>query len=286
MKVLITGVSGFIGHRITEILKNNNQNQVIGTYFEHKVDIGGCNTIFLDITQEERVKKVFDEIRPDVVVHCAAISEPDRFKDFNRDVNVLGTENIVKYCKSKLIFISTDYIFDGKKGLYTETDEPNPTNYYGKSKFEGERIVERLENGNYVIVRTSLVYGWPEPYQRSNFVVDVIRTLEEGEKFYAFANQYRTPTYVGDLARGVNLLIENDARGIFNLSGGDYLDRYSIAVSTARVFGLNENLIVPEKYDINVGDKPLKAGLQTKKAEKYLGYKPRSVKEGLKAMRR
>lgn len=297
MKILITGVSGFIGKRL--VGKLSTQNQVFGTYYNRKVVIKGCKTFFLDITKEAGVKRVFEEVNPDIVVHCAAVSQPDGFEDPSKDVNILGTTNVVKHSnESKFIFISSDYIFDGRDGPYSENDFPNPINLYGRSKFEGEKAIKMYRTKNWAIVRTSLVYGWPNRYQRSNFVVDVIRNLRKNQNIHAFTNQYRTPTHLDDLADGICNLIESDTTGIFNIAGNEYLDRYSLALITAKVFELDERLIIPLDSDAKQGpnvtsnkvsklinDKPSKAGLDITKAKKNLRYSPMSLKKRLEEMK-
>ena len=275
MKTVITGGSGFIGSRLMEKLG------AVGTYCKSPVE----NGIFLDITDRKQTKRLSEA---DIIIHTAAISHPDSSKKEEMwKVNVEGTRNITEACKpdTKLIYLSTDYVFDGRKGRYTEEDTPNPKNFYGKTKLEGEKMVSTLEN--YAIIRTGFVYGWHEKNQRNNFVTSIIEKSSRNEKSIAFANQYRTPTYIDDLVEGIARIISLKKRGIYNLAGPDYLDRYSIAMEVCDAFNLNKNLILkklstdyPHHREV-----PEKAGLDTTKSRKELGMKFLSLEEGLERMK-
>lgn len=290
MNILLTGANGFLGHYLTEQLLQKNYT-VIATgkghcrlpYLQHK------NFIYtaMDFTDPYAVHDVFEKYQPAIVVHAGAISKPDECELQQWQsylVNVEGTvtllTNAAEY-KSFFIFMSTDFIFDGASGMYTEEDTAKPVNYYGQTKSDAEDAVKEYEY-DWTIVRTVLVYGKPLA-SRANIISIVKEKLEKGELYNVVDDQVRTPTYVGDLAAGIVSIIEQKATGIFHIAGKDVLTPYQMAIETADYLQLDKALINRVTADSfsQPARRPAKTGFVIDKAINVLGYKPVSFKEGL-----
>lgn len=288
-KVLVTGANGFVGYYLVKLLlrsghfvlatgRGPNLLPFVGPDFRYKE---------LDFTNEASVDAVLLHERPDVVVHLGAISKPDECEQERERAflhNVTGTQYLLATAQelcAHFIFLSTDFVFDGEKGMYSETDERSPVNYYGQTKLLAEDAV-MCYAGLWTIVRTVLVYG--RPFQsRQNIVSNVANGLREGKSLKIFTDQLRTPTYVEDLAKGLLAIIEKKAGGIFHLSGKDIRSPYAIAVAVAHRFGYDTNLIQPvteSEFD-QPARRPPRTGFNLTKARTELGYEPISFLEGL-----
>ena len=199
--------------------------------------------------------------------------------------NVEGTVQLLinsEELKSFFIFLSTDFVFDGERGMYNEEDTPRPVNYYGRTKLEAEEAVKEYEH-DWAIVRTVLVYG--KNHSGHNNLLKIVREkLEKGEEYSVFDDQVRTPTYVEDLAKGIVSIIEKKATGVFHLSGKDVLTPYQMAVETAEYLKLDSSVIkkVTHTSFNQPAKRPLKTGFIIDKARKELGYEPISFADGLK----
>ena len=181
-----------------------------------------------------------------------------------------------------MIHISTDFIFDGKKGNYTETDKPNPLSYYGMSKLKSEQVLINSKI-THTILRTILVFGKVRAMRRSNIVLWVKDMLERGREITMVHDQYRAPTYVEDLAMACKISIDKKAQGIFNISSNQTLSMYKIAQQIAEVFQLNNNLITPIST-LELDQKavrPSKTGFDLSNTKRNLGIHAKSFKEDL-----
>ena len=291
MKILITGANGFLGYYLAEQLLAKNFS-VIAT------GKGECRLPFthdrnfqyqsMDFTDPFSVHDVFENIKPDVVIHAGAMSKPDECetdKMLAYLVNVEGTVQLLinaAELKSFFIFVSTDFVFDGERGMYNETDETKPVNYYGRTKLEAEEAVKEYEF-DWAIARTVLVYG-KNHSGHANILKIVKEKLEKGEEYSVVDDQVRTPTYVEDLAKGIVSIIEKKATGIFHLSGKDVMTPYQMAIKTARHLGFNSSLIkrVTAASFTQPAKRPAKTGFIIDKARIELDYEPLSFEEGLK----
>lgn len=291
MKILVTGANGFLGYYLVEqLLAKNIPVTATGK--------GECRLPFthdknfqyleMDFTDPFSVHDVFENIKPDVVVHSGAMSKPDECESnqiLAYLVNVEGTVQLLINAadsKSFFVFISTDFVFDGERGMYNEDDIPNPVNYYGRTKLEAEEAVKDYEF-EWAIVRTVLVYG--KNHSGHNNILKIVKEkLEKGEEYSVVDDQLRTPTYVEDLAKGIVSIIEKKATRIFHLSGKDILTPYQMAIKAAEYLQLDSSVIKRVTADSfsQPAKRPLKTGFIIDKARKQLNYDPLSFEEGLK----
>lgn len=272
MKVLVTGGSGLLGSAVSFYFKD--YFDVVATYTTHKVMIKDCETIYLDITNEKNTINLIRKVHPDIIVHTSAlvgINICEKEKELAYKVNVEGTKNIVdasQYTKSKMIYISTDYVFDGKKGSYKESDKPNPINYYGKTKLEGEKFID-VKNG--IIVRTS-IYGWNIIKEKKSFSSWIIDELTDNKQINVFVDQFNSMMLVNNIAEALKEIIDKDLNGILNIASSERISKYNFAIKLAEIFDLNKDLINPIKNNDVAGyeKRPLDVSLDIAKAKKLL----------------
>ena len=291
MKILVTGANGFLGYYIVEQLLAKNIS-VIATGkgecrlpFTHDLNF---QWLTMDFTDPFSIHDVFENIKPDVVVHSGAMSKPDECEMDQMKaylVNVEGTVQLLinsEELKSFFVFLSTDFVFDGERGMYNEEDVPRPVNYYGRTKLEAEEAVKEYEH-DWSIIRTVLVYG--KNHSGHNNLLKIVKEkLEKGEEYSVFDDQVRTPTDVEDLARGIVSIIVRKATGIFHLSGKDVLSPYQMAIKSAEYLNLDGSLVkkVTAESFSQPARRPLKTGLIIDKARRELGYEPISFEEGVR----
>ena len=291
MNILITGANGFLGHYLCGQLLNGGYEVVAtGRGICRLPYINNKNFVYteMDFTDPEAVKNVFGKHRPAIIVHAGAISKPDDCeldKSTAYKINTEATGALLSEAakhKSFFIYISTDFVFDGEQGMYTEEDITRPVNYYGQTKLEAEKIVKRYQYG-WSIVRTVLVYGKPMA-GRSNILTIVREKLESGEEYKVVDDQVRTPTYVEDLAAAIVLIVKNKASGIFHISGADVLTPYEMACKAADYLHLKKELIKRVTADTfsQPAKRPPRTGFIINKARKELNFSPISFSEGLK----
>lgn len=291
MKVLITGANGFLGHYLVSLLLQKGYEVIATGKGNNRLPFSNSEKFVyteMDFTNPFVVNDIFDTHKPEIVVHAGAVSKPDEC-ELNRKealrINTEGTvtmlSNAAKH-KCFFIFISTDFVFDGEAGMYTEVDNPNPVNFYGKTKLEAEEAVKRYDF-DWAIVRTVLVYG-KAMAGRSNILTIVKEKLEKGEAYSVVDDQVRTPTYVEDLAAGIIAIMEKRACGIYHLSGINILTPYEMACKTADFLGLDKSLIkrVTAESFSQPAKRPARTGFIIDKAIRELAYSPVSFLEGLK----
>lgn len=294
MIIFLTGANGMLGqYLISQLLDQGHVIRATGRG-PSRLPFTGSDTYSyteLDITDGTAVNAAILRLRPDMIVHAAAMTQVDECEE-NKigcwNVNVTATRFLVDAAKeinARFVFLSTDFVFDGMHGPYAEEAEPNPVNYYGSSKWGAEKAV--MESGlSWLIVRTVLVTGKPMPGTRQNIITWVKDKLEKGEKIRVADDQYRTPTFVEDLAAGIVLAIEKRATGIFHISGSESLTPYDIAIATARQLGLDDKL-VERTSSSSLGQlaaRPPRTGFDISKARRELGYRPHSFGESLRKM--
>ena len=246
MKVLVTGASGLLGKELVRELLSRGYT-VVAVYNRNPIGIESNELVKvkLDITNRATLEDLILKMQPNIIVHAAAYTDVDGCelrKDLAWRVNVEATRSIVKAArivKSYLIYISTDYVFDGEKGMYREEDIPNPVNYYGLTKLIGEEIVKSSEL-EHIIIRTSAIYGVGG--SKKSFAEFVAEELSKGRKVYALYDQYISPTLNTLLAQALMEVIELRLSGVLHIAG-ERMNRYKFALKIAEVLGLSKSLI-------------------------------------------
>jgi len=286
-RVLITGASGLLGSKLVKALSGGYE--VIPSHNAHPIH---PDSVRMDIVDGKEVAGVLSAVKPEFVVHAAAETNVDNCeidRELAWSINAEGTRNIAKACAeigARLIYISTDYVFNGEKGLYSEEDEANPVNYYGVTKLKGEEFVRELCE-DFVIARTSVLYGWHP--SRVNFATWVIGSLKDGKGISVVEDHYNSPTLADDLAEIISKIAVTDAAGVYHIAGRERINRYDFAMKIAEVFGLDRSLIAPVKMDdlnVWVARRPRDSSLSVDKAKHELKVSFSDIRECLRRMRR
>ena len=295
-KILIIGANGFTGRQILNDLSVHTQYKVTGCSLHPDIlpnDAGKYRFIETDIRNEADIKRLFEEVQPDVVINCSALSVPDYCETHHEEAyltNVTAVSQLAVFCeeyKSRFIHLSTDFVFDEKINedaglLYTEEDIPAPVNYYVYTKWKGEEKVAETCS-SYAIVRVAIVYGRALPGQHGNIVQLVMNRLKAGQEIRVVSDQWRTPPYVGDVSDGVQPMIAHPTNGIFHICGVECMSIAEIAYQVADYMGLDHSLIHPvTTEEMNeTTPRPRFSVMSIDKARTMLGYKPQKLKEVL-----
>jgi dTDP-4-dehydrorhamnose reductase len=289
-RILITGANGLLGQKLVELLSNNPAVELIATArgTNRLPSKEGYQYLEMDITNAQQVAEVIEQTRPEVIIHTAAMTNVDQCefeKELCWQMNVKAVEYLVENCEKHDIFLchlSTDFIFDGTAGPYSEDAQANPLSFYGWSKLAGEAAVNSSKI-RWAIARTVLVYGIVSDMSRSNIILWVKKSLEEQKTIKVVTDQFRSPTLAEDLAMGCWLIADKQAEGIFNISGSDFLTPYEMAIKTADFFGLDKQYITQADSSTftQPARRPPRTGFVLDKAKKLLGYSPRSFEEGI-----
>ncbi len=291
--ILITGANGLLGQKLVELLVQESTVDLIATAKgENRLpNSAGYRYVSLDITNSADIDTVFDTYKPHVVIHTAAMTNVDTCETDQIGcelLNVTAVAYLIEACQKHdtfLCHLSTDFIFDGADGPYTEEAIPNPISVYGESKLRAEKLIE-ASSIRWAIARTVLVFGIVSDMSRTNIILWVKKSLEEGKQINVVTDQFRTPTLAEDLALGCWLIAQKEAQGLFNSSGSDFLTPYEMAIKTANFYGLPVDLI--QQADSSTFSQPAKrpprTGFILDKARRELGYQPRSFDEGIAFM--
>ena len=275
-RVLVTGSGGLLGSRLVPLLAERGY-EVIAVYREHPPpETEGVRPVKLDVTDSVRLEDLILKTQPDTVIHAAAYTDVDgceRDKGRAWRTNVDATRSIVRASRvvnAHLVYVSTDYVFDGDKGLYRESDTPNPVNYYGLTKLVGEELVKSSEL-LYTIVRPSAIYGIGG--SKKSFAEYVAEKLSHGERVKALIDQYVSPTYNGLLAEALAEIVELKPLGILHVAG-PRMNRYEFAVRVAEALELPAELIEQAKTEEFTGRwiarRPRDSSLDTGRAQGIL----------------
>ena len=289
LRLLITGASGLLGSKLaTHAIDAGHE--VYSIYSTHMPSAG--NPQRMDITDEAAVNTEVARKSPDVVIHCAALTDVDlceRNPELAMRVNSLATRFLGEACEkigSFLTYVSTDYVFDGAQGHYSEGDKPNPINTYGRSKVSGEQ--QLLHSGSdFCIARTSVVYGWGREH-RPNFAAWIYSRLSARQNVNVVTDQYASPTLNSHLARMLLEVAERRLRGTYHLAGSTRASRYQFAILLARRYGFDENLLIPVGAEsVNwTAKRPPDSSLNVGKAREMLNNKPITIAESLEQFAR
>lgn len=293
--ILVTGSNGLLGQKLTSLLKDNPGYQLVATSKgpDRYPGKGGYFYREMDIRDENQVQEVIEAHRPAIIIHTAAMTNVDaceKDREACRRLNVDATRYLVNAAGKQgafFIHLSTDFIFNGESGHYREEDRPDPLSYYGRTKLESETIV-RESAAEWAILRTIIVYGVVQDMSRSNIVLWAKGALEKGQPINVVNDQFRMPTLAEDLAEACLLTAKKRARGIFHVSGEDYMSILELVQRVARFFNLDESVITPiPAATLNQPAKrPPKTGFILDKARRELNYHPHSFEEGLEIVKK
>jgi len=281
MKVLVTGATGRIGREFL-FRRPDDAGVAVESLLEPLEQYVPDTPWFrTDITDGKKTLMAVTCSAPDVVVHLAAATDVDgceRDPEGAFRVNRDGTANIAEACAecgARMIYISTDYVFDGRTGPYSETDEPNPLNVYGRSKLEGENAVrKRLDR--FTIVRISVPFGVRREGAGHNFVSWLMEELAAGTAVRIVDDQFTTPAFMDELAEILWTLVRKDVRGLVHYGTGDRLSRYDMALEVCRTMGFSEGLVEPvETRELGlIAARPLESGFVTDRLRDIIGRPP------------
>ena len=282
LKFLVTGSAGLVGQQVVKDLSKSNQ--VFSCYNESKPEYG--DSVKMDLKNYEMVSSILTEIKPDVVIHLGAMTGVDlceKEKTSASEINTKATEIIAKECSklnSFLVYVSTDYVFDGNFGMYKEDDVANPLGFYGKSKLEGEKAVQNFST-NWCIARTSTPFGL-HPTKKS-FPMWVIENLQKQKQIDVLIDQFTSPTYVPNLSRMLIEISERHITGIIHAAGASKISRYQMASMVSDKLNLDGTLL--KQISMNkmkwVAQRPKDSSLDVSRASSILNEKPQKIDQSL-----
>lgn len=290
-RIIIAGGNGMLGQRLIEFYNKLNDVELISTSVEEKSVFDDVDYVQADISNRNEIKKVVYDFCPDFIINAAAYTNVDKSeseRELAWKINVKGVEYLSETARvldSHLIHISTDYIFDGKNGPYTENDTPNPLGYYARTKLASENTL-KISGCKNTILRTNVLYGTAK-YSRPDFVKWVVESLRANKEIRIVDDQINNPTFIDDLVHGINKIVELRREGIYNIGGNEFINRYEFTLMIAEYFKLDKNLVKKIKTEeLNQpARRPLKSGLITIKAQSELGYKPHTILQSLELMK-
>ena len=282
LKFLVTGSAGLVGQQVVKYLSKSNQ--VFSCYNESKPEYG--DSVKMDLKNYEMISSVLTEIKPDVVIHLGAMTGVDlceKEKTSASEINTKATEIIAKECSklnSFLVYVSTDYVFDGNFGMYKEDDVANPLGFYGKSKLEGEKVVQNFST-NWCIARTSTPFGL-HPTKKS-FPMWVIENLQKQKQIDVLIDQFTSPTYIPNLSRMLIEISERRITGIIHAAGASKISRYQMASMVSDKLNLDGTLL--KQISMNkmkwVAQRPKDSSLDVSRASSILNEKPQKIDQSL-----
>jgi dTDP-4-dehydrorhamnose reductase len=243
--MLITGVSGLLGNNLAYYFRN--KYEVLGLFNAHQVSIDGICLDRCDLTDAGNLTNIIRRFSPQIIIHCAGLANVDECEDDRakaKKINVLATKNIIEDVIDKdvyLIYISTDAVYGGNKGDYSEDESVNPQNYYSRTKYEGELEVSRKANS--LVLRTNF-FGW-NVQKKKSLAEWILSELKAKRKINGFKDAYFSSIYTMELAKVIDKSIERHLRGVHNCGSSDSCSKYEFALKIAECFGLDKELIRP-----------------------------------------
>jgi len=280
--ILITGAYGQLGDACAKHLKNDFKLILSG--------ISPANSgVNLDITSKNSIEKVLLETNPDVILNLAALTDVDGCEldpEKAKNVNINGVKNLCRDFNGHFIQISTDYVFNGESGPYSEDDEANPKSVYGKTKLSADNWL--LDNyPKLTIIRTNVLYSYTNR-TKASFLKWVVESLDSKQKIKVVNDQWNNPTWTESLSAVIYKIIDNQLFDLYHYGDRDILNRFEFSILISKVFDLDSSLIMPITSDqLNqIAPRPRKSGLYTKKIESKLGIIPQSVETCLNEIRK
>jgi dTDP-4-dehydrorhamnose reductase len=292
-RILIIGANGMLGQCCVDFYSNsNNTFELLSLSVEEQPVFNDVDYITCDITNREQIKRIVYDFCPDYIINAAAFTNVDKSETEREQawkVNVKAVEYIAEAARvidAHLIHISSDYIFSGKNGPYSENAVPNPIGYYGRTKLASENAL-KISGSIYTILRTNVLYG-TAPDSRPDFVKWIVESLRNKKNIRIVTDQINNPTFIDDLVQGISKIIEFGRTGIYHIGGREFLSRFEFTNIIADYFHLDKSLVTPITTEElkQRARRPLKSGLITLKAETELGYKPHLIPEALEEMKR
>jgi len=278
MRILITGAYGQLGSSLKQILNINHD--VYNTGIHIPKNKKGFQ---LNIQDKVQVKNLVNFIKPNLIINLAAMTNVDLCETnykLAEEVNINGVKNIYDSFDGKIIHLSTDYVFDGRDGPYSEEDQVNPISIYGKTKLKSEEILLKREES--LILRANVLYDISSN-NKANFLNWIIENLEAKKQINIVDDQYNNPTWTMSFAKVINLCIENNIHGLFHWGDDSYLSRYEFSLKIAEKYNLDSSLIkkITTKELGQIAPRPLKGGLKKENLENILNIKAPSVDDCL-----
>lgn len=282
MKYFITGGSGLLGQRLAAVAKDNDELTLV-----HNSNPGE-NTVKCDITNEKEVHETVNQENPDVIIHCAAMTNVDLCEDEEEKaylINGMGTGYLAKAAEevdAKIIYVSTDFVFDGTRGYYKEDEKVNPLGIYAKSKYDGEVQLQKYST-NWAVARVSVLYGW---HKRPNFTTWAINELRNKNEINIVTDQINSPTLADNAGEAIFEIARQNKNGIFHTAGNEAINRFDFTKKIAEAFDLDESLINPTTSEVfkQKAPRPRDSSLNVNKVEKELGMKMETCTESLNRM--
>lgn len=293
-RVLITGSNGLLGQKLVNLLNGRPAIEMIAISRGYNRNPGreGYEYYDVDITDFKELEKIIRDFKPTEIINSAAMTQVDQCetdKEACDLINHIAVKELLRMSKpldTRMIHVSTDFIFDGESGPYDEKAAANPLSWYGRSKLLAEQEV--LKEGDHAIARTVLVFGYVPGLSRTNIVLWLKESLENGKTVNVVEDQFRTPTFAEDLADGIARILLKDKIGIFNISGFELMSIRELAEKVADYWKLDKSLINPIlTSSLNQpAPRPPKTGFIILKAETELGYKPHKFEDALSQIER
>jgi len=283
MKFLVTGSTGLVGSQVVKDLIEQNH-EVYSCYNKSKPERG--TPINLDLLNQDDLKNVIPKTKPDSIIHLAAMTNVDKCEtqqDHAIKINSNATEIMAKQAAKQNIFflyVSTDYIFDGKNGMRKEDDKPNPVGFYGRSKLAGEIALNNLAS-SHAIARTSTPFGIH--HKKKSFPLWVKQNLESKKEIPVLVDQFTSPTYVPNLSKMLIEIATRQITGIIHLAGATRISRYDLAELVADKLSLEKKLLIPTKTDEMdwKAQRPKDSSLDVSLATEILNEKPQTIQQSL-----
>ena len=292
MRVMITGSNGLLGQKLVNLLSQSDGIELLATSLgENRIQsqVGNYNYQELDITDLDSVMDTVARFRPEALINTAAMTQVDLCEDLKekcRLINVGAVGYLIAACKrynTHFVQLSTDFVFDGLNGPYSEEDEPNPLSYYANSKYDAEQLIINAGLDKWTIVRTIIIYGVAEQMSRSNIVLWAMDALQKGEQLKIVDDQFRAPTLAEDLALGCKEIVQRSSTGIYHLSGPEIFSILELVKRIAKHFGWSmEKVHAISSESLNQKAKrPPRTGFILDKAIRDLDYNPKKFEDGL-----